>query len=238
MIGADDTAGLRERIKTNETALSTLQGTDTTKSARTIAAEEVAKIVDGAPKSFDTLKELADWISTHGTDAATMNSAITKLQEIVDGIGGEGEKATVVAYVTDAIAALKIGDYAKAADLTTLAARVKTLEDKPAASITADDIAAWNAKQDAGNYVDQTAYNEKIIALETADTNNAEAIAAVKTTADAAVPKNAATKAGTGTKITVDANGLVTGLAALTKDDIPTIDQGQVSGLATALGGK
>lgn len=238
VVGADDTAGLRKRIKTNETAISTLQGEDTSKSARTIAAEEVAKVVNGAPESFDTLKELSDWISTHGTDATKMNTAITKLQNIVAGIGGEGEKATVVAYVTDAISALKIGDYAKAADLTALAARVNTLEGKPAAGITADDIAAWNAKQDAGDYVNQAAYNTKISALEKADATNASAIAAVKTTADAAVPKNAATKAGSGTKVTVDSNGLVIGLAALTKEDIPTIDQSQVSGLATALGGK
>ncbi len=238
VIGADDAAGLRKRIKANETAISTLQGTDTSKSARTIAAEEVAKIVDGAPESFDTLKELSDWISTHGTDAAAMNSAITKLQAIVAGIGGEGEKETVVAYVTDAIAALKIGDYAKAADLTALAARVKTLEDSPAAGITAEKIAAWDAKQNAGDYVDQSAYNTKITALEKADSDNTKTIAAVKTTADAAVPKNAAAKSGTGIKITVDDNGLVTGMAGLAKTDIPTIDQDQVDGLATALAGK
>ena len=237
-IGTDDTAGLRKRIKINETAISTLQGTDTNKSARAIAAEEVAKIVDGAPESFDTLKELSDWISTHGNDATAMNSAIAKLQDIVAGIGGKGEKATVVAYVTDAIAALKIGDYAKAADLTTLAARVKTLEDSPAAGITAENIAAWNAKQDAGDYVDQSAYNTKISALEAADSDNTKAIAAVKTTADAAVPKNAAAKSGTGIKVTVDDNGLVTGMAGLVKTDIPTIDQDQVDGLATALAGK
>lgn len=237
-VGADDTAGLRKRIKANETAISTLQGTDTNKSARAIAAEEVAKIVDGAPESFDTLKELSDWISTHGNDATAMNSAITKLQGIVAGIGGEGEKATIVAYVTDAIDALKIGDYAKAADLTSLAARVKTLEDSPAAGITAEKITAWDAKQDAGNYVDQTAYDTKISALEAADSDNTKAIAAVKTTADAAVPKNAAAKSGTGIKVTVDDNGLVTGMAGLVKTDIPTIDQDQVDGLATALAGK
>lgn len=235
---ADDTTGLRKRIKDNETAIGTLQGLDTNKSARTIAAEEVAKVINGAPESFDTLKELSDWISTHGTDATAMNTAITKLQGIVAGIGGEGEKTTVVAYVTDAIAALKIGDYAKAADLTALAARVKTLEDSPAAGITAEKIAAWDAKQNAGNYVEQTAYDTKISALETADSDNAKAIAAVKATADAAVPKNAAATSGTATKVTVDSNGLVTGLAALTKEDIPTIDQDQVSGLTTALGGK
>ena len=108
--------------------VNTLVGEDTNKSARAIAAEETAKIVAGADASYDTLKEIADWISSHTTDAAAMNSAIVALQGIVDGIGGEGEKATVVAYVTDAIAALKIGDYAKAADLTALAGRVSALE--------------------------------------------------------------------------------------------------------------
>lgn len=238
IVGADDTAGLRKRIATNEKAISTLQGLDTSKSARNIAAEEVAKIVANADADFDTLKEIADWISGHKTDATAMNTAITKLEGIVDGIGGEGEKATVVAYVTDAIAALKIGDYAKAADLTALASRVNTLEKAPAASITADDIAAWNAKQDAGNYITKATYDAKVTELETADSNNSTAIAAVKATAEAAVPKNAGAKSGTGIKVTTDSNGLVTGLAGLTKVDIPTIDQDQVDGLTTALGGK
>ena len=238
VVGADDTAGLRKRIKANETAISTLNGSDAGKSARTIASEEVAKIVDGAPTAFDTLKEIAAWISEHGDDAISMQNAITALQNIVAGIGGVGEKATVKAYVDDAITALKIGDYAKAADLTALASRVSTLEKKPAASITADQIASWDAKQDAGDYVDKSAYNTKIADLESADSTNATAIANVKKTADAAVPKNASTKAGTGIKVTVDSNGLVTGLSSLSKTDIPTIDQDQVSGLTTALGGK
>lgn len=118
----DDTA-LKGRV-------STLEGEDAGKSARAIAAEETAKIVAGADTAYDTLKEISDWISSHKTDAGAMNSAILALEAIVDGIGGEGEKATVVAYVTDAIAALKIGDYAKAADLTELAGRVSALEGK------------------------------------------------------------------------------------------------------------
>ena len=125
----DDTA-LANRVTTVEGKVTTLIGDDASKSARTIASEEVAKIVAGADASFDTLKEIADWISSHKTDATAMNSAIVKLEAIVDGIGGDGEKATVVEYVIDAIAALKIGDYAKAADLTALAGRVTTLEGK------------------------------------------------------------------------------------------------------------
>lgn len=126
----DDTV-LKGRVNNNEKVLKTLYGSDSnTKSVRTIASEEVAKVVAGADASYDTLKEIADWISSHKTDATAMNSAITALEGIVDGIGGDGEKATVVEYVTDAIAALKIGDYAKAADLTALAGRVTTLEGK------------------------------------------------------------------------------------------------------------
>lgn len=115
-------------LKAIDGKVTTLIGSDANKSARAIAAEETAKIVAGADASYDTLKEIADWISSHGTDAASMNSAIVALKGIVAGIGGTGEKATVVEYVTDAIAALKIGDYAKAADLTALAGRVSTLE--------------------------------------------------------------------------------------------------------------
>ena len=125
----DDTA-LTGRVTTVEGQVTTLIGSDASKSARTIASEEVAKIVAGADASYDTLREIADWISNHKTDATAMNSAITALEGIVDGIGGDGEKATVVEYVTDAIAALKIGDYAKAADLTALASKVTTAEGK------------------------------------------------------------------------------------------------------------
>lgn len=127
----DDTA-LVGRVTTVEGKVTTLVGDDASKSARTIASEEVAKIVAGADTAYDTLKEIADWISSHKTDATAMNSAIVALEAIVDGIGDTeaGEKATVVAYVTDAIAALNIGDYAKAADLTALAGRVTTLEGK------------------------------------------------------------------------------------------------------------
>ena len=37
----------------------------------------VARIVAGAPEDFNTLKEMSDWISSHETSAAAMNSAIS-----------------------------------------------------------------------------------------------------------------------------------------------------------------
>lgn len=106
--------------------VSTLEGSDAGKSVRTIANEELAKqlVAEGAAESLDTLAEIAAWIQSHPGDASAMNQAIVALQNKVD----TGDK-TVSVYVTDAINALSIGDYAKAADLTALAGRVKAVED-------------------------------------------------------------------------------------------------------------
>lgn len=126
-----DDAGVKANIKKNADAIDVLNGT---------GAGSVDKKIDDAFNDFATkvsddnvvnsYKELIDWVAQHGPEAAEMADAITALQNILDGIGGEGEKATVVAYVTDAIEALKIGDYAKASALTELAGKVTTLESK------------------------------------------------------------------------------------------------------------
>lgn len=129
---ANDIDALEGRMDTAEGQITTLVGTDTGKSVRAIANEELAAqlIPENAQESLDTLAEIAAWIQSHPDDASAMNAAIAALQAILDGIGDteSGEKATVVAYVTDAIAALNIGDYAKASDLTALAGRVTALE--------------------------------------------------------------------------------------------------------------
>ena len=85
---------------------------DDAKSVRTISAEEVAKIVANAPASYDTLKEIADWISSHADSASAMNSAIVALQAkavlgtyVPDGESDPVEYATVKAYVEAYVAA-------------------------------------------------------------------------------------------------------------------------------------
>lgn len=106
-----------------DTMMLTLEPQDTAdlnfgKYVRTISSEEVAKIVAGADKSYDTLKEIADWILSDTTGAAKMANDITRLDGILAGIGGTDEEATVVAYVTKMINALGIGDYVKTTTMT------------------------------------------------------------------------------------------------------------------------
>lgn len=51
-------------------------GNDAGKSIRTISAEEVAKIVADAPEAYDTLKEIADYISSDTTRAAELSNKV------------------------------------------------------------------------------------------------------------------------------------------------------------------
>ena len=145
----DDTA-LKGRISANETAIATLNGTGEGSVSKQVA-DAVASIVADAPEAYNTLKEISDWISSHASDAASMNSQIntnkTDIANLTALVGSLPETATsdtVVGYIDEAIAALKIGDYAKAADLTaavnrigaaegkitTLEGKVKAIEDK------------------------------------------------------------------------------------------------------------
>lgn len=240
VVGADDTTGLRKRIKTNEDAIGVLKGT---------GEGSVAKAVNDAIDAFatkatdngtiDTFKELVDWVAKHPEVVNGLTGDINKLKAILKGFGtAEGQSPEVKAYIDGAIKALKIEDYAKAADLTTLAERVSAVEKLPAAGITTEDIAKWNAKQDAGNFVDQSAYDTKMTALDQADSDNATAIAAVKKTADAAVIANKDITAGTATKVTYDAKGLVTKGENLAVSDIPTLGISKIDGLQDALDAK
>lgn len=212
---------LKKKINDAAAQASTLVGEDASKSARAIAAEEVAKIVDGADASFDTLKEIADWISGHKTDAASMNSAIKALEAIVKGIGGTDEPATVVAYVTAAIDALKIGDYAKAADLTAAVARITDLESKVGVLNGGADVAGSVAKAlaDAKTYADGLAKNYD--AKGAADT----ALASAKTYAD-------------GLAVNYDAKGSAATAETNAKsyaDGLNTTMDGRVAAVETAL---
>lgn len=157
-------------ILTLETAVGTLNaGADTQGSvahtATAIAAAEVAKIVAGADVSFDTLKEIADWILNDTTGAANMANDIAALEAKLAGID-----TTVVAHVASAVeAALKVDGvdkYALASDLTALADRVKALE----------DAGYQNAEQVS------SAIDAKITALNLANTYDAKGAASAAET--------------------------------------------------------
>lgn len=151
--GTYDDTELRGLIGNNTAAIATLNGDAETagsvaNTATAIAAAKVAEIVAGADASYDTLKEIADWITNDTTGAADMANDIAALQNLV------GDKA-VATQIAEAIAAEDLDKYALASDLTDLAGRVKALED--AGHATEEAVAA--ALQEAKEYADSLAAN-------------------------------------------------------------------------------
>ena len=148
---ATQVAGLESAGTATSTTLSTLVGSDTNKSVRTIANEELAAqlIPASASESLDTLQEIAGWIQDHPSDASAMNASITNLANILAGIGDttNGEKATVKAYVDDAITALSIGDYVTATSLAT------TLGDYVTATSLATTLTGYMATSHPANSI-------------------------------------------------------------------------------------
>ena len=184
----DDTA-LKGRVAANETAIATLNGTGEGSVSKQVA-DAVAQIVADAPEAYDTLKEISDWISSHASDASAMNSQIntnkTDIANLTTLVGTLPETATsdtVVGYIDEAIAALKIGDYAKATDLAAAVARIGTAEGKittlegQVATINGDAStdgsiakAAADTLASAKTYADEkdTAMDTRVDALEAA----------------------------------------------------------------------
>ena len=103
----------------------------------------------GIDEKYDTLKEIADWILSDttasaelvtrvsniekdylkGADKTALQGEIDALETFVGTLPEGATSTTIVAYIKEVVDALKIGDYAKAADLTALTTRVKALED-------------------------------------------------------------------------------------------------------------
>ena len=69
-------------IETNRTALQTLNGTGAGSVSKAVS-DGIASVVDNAPATFDTLKEVADWIENDTTGAAAMAGQIASVQSSI-----------------------------------------------------------------------------------------------------------------------------------------------------------
>lgn len=122
----DDKGGLVKQVSDNKAAIDTLNGDKTVSGS---VAYQIAQIVAGADESFDTLKEIADWITTHKTDATTMNSQINANKDDISALKTKVGDTSVADQIN---AALKDGDsnkYALSADLDTANGKIASLQE-------------------------------------------------------------------------------------------------------------
>ena len=182
---AAETAIAGKAAQSDLTALdgkvTTLIGSDTGLSVRTIANQELAAqlIAANADESLDTLQEIAAWIQSHPDDASAMSAAIAALEAktelgTYDDNDTPTEYATVKAYVEGyvgaAVAAVHSHDNKAVIDgiTATLVSNWNTAytnnhthDNKSVLDgITAADITAWNAaEQNAKTYAAGLASN-------------------------------------------------------------------------------
>lgn len=139
----DENSGLVKQVAENKAAIDTLNGD---KNVSGSVAYQIAQIVAGADESFDTLKEIAEWITTHKTDAATMNAQINTNKDDIASLKTLVGSTAVATQIANAIdAALKNGEtdkYALAADLTSLSEEVSGIKLKLGETSVAEQIEA------------------------------------------------------------------------------------------------
>lgn len=139
----NENSGLVKQVAENKAAIDTLNGDKTVSGS---VAYQIAQIVSDAPEAYDTLKEIATWITTHAGDAATMNANIaqnTSDIEALEALVGSTAVATQIANAIDT--ALKNGEtdkYALAADLTSLSNEVDGIKLKLGNTSVAEQIEA------------------------------------------------------------------------------------------------
>ena len=139
----NENSGLVKQVAENKAAIDTLNGDKTVSGS---VAYQIAQIVSDAPEAYDTLKEIATWITNHAGDAATMNANIAQNKsdiEALEALVGSTAVATQIANAIDA--ALKDGGtdkYALAADLTSLSEEVSGIKLKLGETSVAEQIEA------------------------------------------------------------------------------------------------
>ena len=115
-----------ENIAKNTAAIATLNAdANTDGSVSKKVVEGIASVVAGADASFDTLKEIADWIVNDTTGAASMANKINALETLV---GDTAVATQIVNAIETALKADGVDKYALASDLIALAERVTTLK--------------------------------------------------------------------------------------------------------------
>lgn len=198
--GAEKT--LTEGLAAANGKLTTLIGDDANKSARSIAAEEIAKqlIPENAGESLDTLQEIAAWIQEHPGEASEMNKKIVALETKTGTI--DDKSADLVTYVKNQVAAEKTRATAAEGVNATAAKSAQTAAD--AAQAAADkaqkaaDAEATRAKAAEKTLTDNLgALTTKVGAIPTTGTGANAASVVAYAAALAADAKKAATDEAT-----------------------------------------
>ena len=103
---------LINNIPTLKTGLETLQGTGDGSVSKQIDDKLTAWAeLTTDNEKVDTFKELINWVTDHGTEAAGYSKAIKALEALAAGIGGEEEPKTIMEAISQATGSVDFSNY-------------------------------------------------------------------------------------------------------------------------------
>ena len=209
------------------------------------------KVDDADLADYATKTALTDGLATKASqsDVTALTGRVTTAESEIDAL--QAPTAQVAEGVTGPVSGGTVYDAIEGVtgNVGSVTGRVDTLEGEMDTA-QSDISELQRGKQDknmgsgAANHIVTTDGTGNITSSATitqgqvAGLNTALDAKADKSALDGKVDANKAISAGTGTKITYDAKGLVTGSASLTASDIPALTTDKITGLDTALGSK
>lgn len=108
---------------------------------RAIVRDELTSLIDGAPGSMDTFKEVSDWIDAHEDWIETISDLVSKqVAASITGSSNLPTDAAVKTYVDDAID--ELGD-ASEKDVATTISGSANLPTDAAVKAYVDDLVKW-----------------------------------------------------------------------------------------------
>ena len=152
-----------------ETAMTTMPTTETVEG---LISAAIDALIDGAPATYDTLKEISDWIATHQSEYAALIAAIAGKVDKVEGKGlstedyttaektklagieANANNYTLPAATTSALGGVKVGSNLAVDANGVLSGNYSNASSSAAGLMSAADKTALDAKPDV--YVQST----------------------------------------------------------------------------------
>ena len=231
-----------ERKAADDTASQAIDALNTTLN-KTID-DRIAEVVGGAPESFDTLKEISDWISNNETSAAAMSG---KISDNANAISGEVTRATAAEQtLTDNLNA-EVTRAEKAEADATKAVSDETVRAEAAEKANSDAITQEVTDRKAADKTLQSNIDAEVTRAKQAEKDNADNLATETTRAEKAETANSDAITALQTKVdglkltaaNVTYNNIHSGLTGATVqdaiDELKFISGGSTSAETVAL---
>ena len=102
----------------------------------TAATTRISNIIGSAPETFDTFKEVSEWIEAHGADFTALKNSVDNLPDINE---------TLQSYVTSSALNERLNDYASKSEVSAVSAKLPEVPEEDGTYTLKATVVSGNA---------------------------------------------------------------------------------------------